>query len=92
MQTAENPAASPSGLPVGARFQTRSGPRRLPVGLRLGMLPPTVVTHGESSQTPVARLVVIWPGVHGPLTARCCAASQSPLPTSTGIPFAAAVS
>jgi hypothetical protein len=65
----------------------------LPVALRLGMLPPTAVTHGESSQAAVAGLAVMKPGMHPPvLTASCCAASQSPVATSTGIPPAAAVS
>jgi hypothetical protein len=34
------------------------------------VLSPTAVTHGESSQAPVARLVVIEPGAHPPPTAK----------------------
>ena len=61
------------------------------MGLRFGTLPPTAVIHGESSQAAVSGVADVL--LHCALaTARFCTTPQSPVATSTGTPFAAAVS
>ena len=62
-----------------------------PAGLRFGTLPPSAVTHPESSQAAVSGVAEVFP--HWLLaTARFCTTPQSPVATMTGMPAAAAAS
>ncbi len=59
------------------------------MGSRFGTLPPTAVTHGESSHAAVSGVAVVFPHCAF-ATARFCTTPQSPLATITGMPAAAA--
>src|SRR6201999_2502156 len=90
--TDESPAPSENCANGAGSCHTGSGPSLSPFwGLTSGTLPPTAVTHGESSQAAVDG--VLPASSHWAFaSARFCTTPQSPVPSTKGIPALAAAS